>query len=99
MVELHEIDAARLAVKDGDAVRVTSRRGTAAAARGSLAEARPGVVFIPIHFAEAAANLLTIDTLDPKAKIPEFKASAVDIQIASKQEAQQLPPLPLRGRY
>lgn len=99
MVELHEIDAARLAVKDGDAVRVTSRRGTVLLRVAVSPKARPGVVFIPIHFAEAAANLLTIDTLDPKAKIPEFKACAVDIQIASKQEAQQLPPLPLRGRY
>jgi predicted molibdopterin-dependent oxidoreductase YjgC len=36
-----------------------------------------GVVFIPFHFAEAAANLLTIDALDPQAKIPEYKACAV----------------------
>ena len=99
MVELHEIDAARLAVKDGDAVRVTSRRGTVLLRAVISPKARPGVVFIPIHFAEAAANLLTIDTLDPQAKIPEFKACAVDIQIAGRQEAQQLPPLPLRGRY
>ena len=35
-----------------------------------------GVVFIPMHFAEAAANLLTIDALDPLAKIPEYKACA-----------------------
>ena len=36
-----------------------------------------GVVFIPMHFAEAAANLLTNDALDPQALIPEFRACAV----------------------
>jgi formate dehydrogenase major subunit len=37
----------------------------------------PGNVFIPFHFREAAANLLTIDALDPTAKIPEYKYCAV----------------------
>jgi len=36
-------------------------------------------VFIPWHFAEAAANLLTNDALDPQALIPEFKACAVRV--------------------
>ena len=35
--------------------------------------------FHPMHFAEAAANLLTNDVLDPQAKIPEFKACAVQV--------------------
>jgi formate dehydrogenase major subunit len=55
-----------------------------------------GVVFIPMHFAEAAANLLTIDALDPLAKIPEYKACAVRILPAGKEE---LPPTVTRGRY
>ena len=62
-------------------------------------KARPGVVFIPMHFTEAAANLLTIDALDPQAKIPEFKACAVSIEIAEVQEAAQLLELEVRGRY
>jgi predicted molibdopterin-dependent oxidoreductase YjgC len=37
------------------------------------------VVFNPFHFAEAAANLLTIDALDPHAKIPEYKACAMRV--------------------
>jgi len=98
-VEMHEIDAARLAVKTGDAVRVSSRRGSVVLRVEISPKARPGVVFIPMHFAEAAANLLTIDALDPQAKIPEFKACAVDIQIAEAEAAQQLPAIELRGRY
>jgi predicted molibdopterin-dependent oxidoreductase YjgC len=55
-----------------------------------------GVVFIPMHFAEAAANLLTIDALDPLAKIPEYKACAVRIVPADRAE---LAPNVTRGRY
>jgi formate dehydrogenase major subunit len=39
----------------------------------------PGNLFIPFHFREAAANLLTIDEIDPFGKIPEFKFCAVNI--------------------
>ena len=42
----------------------------------------PKVVFMPFHFAEAAANTLTNAALDPKSKIPEFKACAVRIEKA-----------------
>ncbi|MCS6826039.1 MAG: formate dehydrogenase subunit alpha [Caldilinea sp.] len=98
-VEIHEIDAARLAVKTGDAVRVSSRRGSVVLRVEVSPKARPGVVFIPMHFAEAAANLLTIDALDPRAKIPEYKACAVNIQIAEPEEAMQIPELEPRGRY
>ena len=42
-----------------------------------------GAVFIPFHFREAAANLLTIDELDPVGKIPEYKFCAVRVSPAS----------------
>jgi formate dehydrogenase major subunit len=45
---------------------------------------RPGTVFLPFHYREAAANLLTIDALDPHAKIPEFKFCAVRVEPASR---------------
>ena len=41
-----------------------------------------GTVFIPFHFVEAAANLLTLDRLDPRAKIPDFKVCAVRLMKA-----------------
>jgi formate dehydrogenase alpha subunit len=100
-VELHEVDAARLSVKTDDVVRVASRRGSVVLRVLVSPKTSPGVVFIPMHFAEAAANLLTIDALDPQAKIPEFKACAVNIQIAREAELAPLAgaaPM-LRGRY
>ncbi len=36
----------------------------------------------PFHFREAAANLLTIDEIDPVGKIPEFKFCAVRVEPA-----------------
>jgi formate dehydrogenase major subunit len=51
-----------------------------------------------MHFVEAAANLLTIDALDPFAKIPEFKACAVNIQVAREEDLPQAEELLVRGR-
>jgi formate dehydrogenase major subunit len=82
LVFIHPDDAASLGLADGDLTRVSSRRGTIElAARVSHREA-PGNVFIPFHFREAAANLLTLDEIDPLGKIPEFKFCAVRVERA-----------------
>jgi len=79
-VEIQPDDAATLGVTDGDLVEVRSRRGEVRA-RARLTERSPrGTVFMTFHFAEAAANLLTIDAVDPVAKIPEFKVAAVSVR-------------------
>jgi formate dehydrogenase major subunit len=75
----HE-DAARIGVSDGDFVRVSSRRGSMGLAVLLTHRETPGSCFIPFHFREAAANLLTIDEIDPFGKIPEFKFCAVRIE-------------------
>jgi formate dehydrogenase major subunit len=79
-VAIHPDDAAKLDVAEGQRVRVTSPRGSVTLrARVTLREC-PGAVFIPFHFREAAANLLTLDELDPDGKIPEFKFCAVRVE-------------------
>ena len=84
---LNPDDAARLGIADGGMARVTSRRGSIVlAVRVSHREA-PGNCFIPFHFREAAANLLTIDEIDPHGKIPEFKFCAVRIEAADEEQA------------
>ncbi len=83
-VYLHPEDAARFGLADGERARVTSRRGTIVLdTRYSYRESR-GSCFIPFHFREAAANLLTIDEIDPFGKIPEFKFCAVRIEPANE---------------
>jgi formate dehydrogenase major subunit len=80
VVEISAGDALTLGVAEGDTVRVTSRRGSVLiGVRISDRQAR-GQVFIPMHYREAAANLLTNPALDPYAKIAEFKVSAVRIE-------------------
>jgi formate dehydrogenase major subunit len=82
LVFIHPDDAAELGLADGDLARVSSRRGVIELeAKVSHREAR-GNCFIPFHFREAAANLLTIDEIDPFGKIPEFKFCAVRIEKA-----------------
>ncbi|MBI3066639.1 MAG: formate dehydrogenase subunit alpha, partial [Deltaproteobacteria bacterium] len=98
-VEINPADAARLKIEDGQAVRVSSRRGTIVLRAWVTERTTAGVVFVPMHFAEAAANLLTIDALDPLAKIPEYKACAVRIAPAKKEELARPEGKVQRGRY
>jgi formate dehydrogenase major subunit len=80
-VEAHPDDLARLRIEDGREVTVRSRRGAIRLPVRASAAVTPGSVFIPFHFREAAANVLTIDALDPFGKIPEYKFCAVRIEV------------------
>jgi formate dehydrogenase major subunit len=79
-VEINVKDAERMHINDGEMVKVTSRRGSIEIAAEVTTRVRKGIVFIPFHFAEAAANILTNDALDPTAKIPEYKVCAVKVE-------------------
>ena len=78
-VELSPADAERYGVKDGDKVRVISRRGEVEA-RVKVAEIREGVAFMPFLYEESPANRLTNDVLDPVCGIPELKVCAVRLE-------------------
>ena len=78
-VDMHPEDMERLGIRSGEQVEVSSRRGSIVLMAESSGRMLPGSVFIPFHFREAAANLLTIDELDPDGKIPEFKFCAVRV--------------------
>ncbi len=80
VAEIHPGDAMRLGIGDGDTMRVTSRRGSLLIGARLSDRQAPGQIFIPFHFREAAANLLTNPRLDPYAKIAEFKVSAVRVE-------------------
>ncbi len=79
-VEMHNDDLKKLGVNDGDKVRVSSRRGKIELKVKANNKVEKGSVFIPFHFKEAAANVLTIDALDPIAKIPELKVAACQVE-------------------
>jgi predicted molibdopterin-dependent oxidoreductase YjgC len=98
-IEINSADASLLKIEDEQAVRVSSRRGSIVLRAWVTPRTTVGVVFIPMHFAEAAANLLTIDALDPRAKIPEYKACAVRIVPAQTEELARPEAKVERGRY
>jgi predicted molibdopterin-dependent oxidoreductase YjgC len=82
-VEMSPHDAARLGLETGEWVEVSSRRG-AITVRLLVTERSPdGTVFVPFHFAEAAANILTDIRLDKRAKIPDYKVCSVRVDRAT----------------
>lgn len=79
-VEINEETARRMGIQEGDRVELTSRRGqieTSARITNIIDE---GVLFMPFHFADGAANYLTNTELDDMAKIPELKVAAVRME-------------------
>jgi formate dehydrogenase alpha subunit len=79
--EIHPEDAAQIDLKDGHAVVIKSRRGEVRT-KARIRDAVPqGTVFLAFHWREAPANILTQDhTLDPIAKIPEYKVCAIRLE-------------------
>ncbi|MHC4618980.1 MAG: formate dehydrogenase subunit alpha [Planctomycetota bacterium] len=82
-VEIHPEDAERLGVGDGDKVEVASPRGKVATLAKVTRNIEKGWLFMPFHFCEGPANMLTNDALDPIAKIPEYKVCAAAVRKAS----------------
>jgi formate dehydrogenase major subunit len=80
-------EIARLGISPGDAVRVSTRRGTVELSARQDDGIPDGVVFIPFAYVEAAANLLTNPALDPFGKIPEFKFCAARVERVEARQA------------
>ncbi len=78
-IEISSNDAERYGIYDQLHIKVSSRRGNITAKARISEKAVEGTVFIPFHFAENAANVLTNAALDPIAKIPEYKVCAVNL--------------------
>jgi len=83
LASINPDDAETLGVKDGDKVKMTSRRGEIEIQALVTDEVEPGVVYVPMHFAECAANVLTDAKLDPVSKIPGYKVCGVRMEKAS----------------
>ncbi len=97
-VELHPKDAERLAIASGDWVEVVSRRGSITARALVTGRSPRGLIFVPFHFAEAAANVLTDNRLDARAKIPDYKVCAVRLAKTAPPEGRPGTDVPLIGR-
>jgi formate dehydrogenase alpha subunit len=76
-IDIHPDDALKLGIVDGDLVTVASERGKIEAPVNITDKTSPGLAFMAFHWKESPVNMLTNSALDPVAKIPEFKVSAV----------------------
>ena len=76
-MEINPADARRLHLQPGEEVKASTRRGTIMVKALVTERVKPGVVFIPLHYMENAANRLTNAALDPLTKTPEYKVCAV----------------------
>jgi formate dehydrogenase alpha subunit len=81
-VEINPEDARPLGIRNGQLVMVETRRGSISLEALVTEDVPQGNIFVPFHFCEAPANLLTAQALDPQSKIPEFKLSAARIRRA-----------------
>ena len=80
-VDVHPNDAERYGIEDGQEIRLESRRGEITVEAHVTEDIKEGSVWTTPHFAAASANRLTNDVLDERAKIPEYKAAAAEIEV------------------
>lgn len=80
-VEINTKDAQKRKIRNGQLVTVCTRRGEININADVSDKVPEGTIFIPFHFAECAANKLTINALDPQAKIPEYKVCSAKVLV------------------
>ena len=88
-VDIHPTDALKLGIVDGDMLAIASKRGKIETPVRITDETSPGLAFMAFHWHESPVNTLTNDALDPVAKIPEFKVTAIRAVLAVLDRAAQ----------
>ncbi len=85
-VDIHPADAADRDIEDDDYVTLRSRRGEIVLEANVTEDIKEGSIWTTPHFADARANTLTNNVLDPLAKIPEYKAAAAEVERVERAE-------------
>lgn len=80
-VEVNPDDADKAGVSDKDLVTLTTRRGSIEARARVTDDVPSGLLFVPFHFADSCANVLTNPALDPGCKCAETKVCAVKMEV------------------
>ncbi len=79
-IEINFKDADRLGIKNGERIKVSSRRGVIDATARVGRKVSQGETWMPFHFPDSPVNSLTNAALDDFARIPEYKVCAVNIE-------------------
>ena len=85
-IEINTEDAARIGIENGEKVRVSSRRGTIISTARVSEKVSPKETWMPFHFPDGNANVLTNAALDKYARIPEYKVCAIKVEKLSEEE-------------
>lgn len=85
-IEMNVEDAARLGIENGEKVRVSSRRGSIISTARVGDKVSPKETWMPFHFPDGNANVLTNAALDKYARIPEYKVCAIKVEKLSVDE-------------
>jgi predicted molibdopterin-dependent oxidoreductase YjgC len=83
-IQINQEDADLLDLSEGDILRVSSRRGSVEGKAKITDRVPAGMVFLPFHFSEASANILTSAVTDPDSDTPAYKISAVSLEKVSE---------------
>ena len=78
--EINPEDAEKAGIEDGDAIRVSSRRGSVECCAKLTERVPQGLVFMTFHFSESSGNMLTISACDPVTQTPELKICSITIE-------------------
>lgn len=79
-IEVNTEDAARLGIENGELISVSSRRGKIETTARVSDKVSPGETWMPFHFPDGYANILTNGALDDFARIPEYKVCAIRME-------------------
>ncbi|HMP55263.1 MAG TPA: molybdopterin dinucleotide binding domain-containing protein, partial [Novosphingobium sp.] len=79
LLEVHPLDAENRGIKDGDWVRLASRKGETTLRAHVTDRVAPGVVYTTFHHPETQANVVTTDYSDWATNCPEYKVTAVQV--------------------
>jgi formate dehydrogenase major subunit len=79
-LEISPADAARLNVRQGEIVRVSSKRGEVLTRADLTERVKQGAVYMTYQWWIGACNELTISRLDPASRTPEYKYCACKVE-------------------
>lgn len=89
VLEIHPSDAELRGIREGDWLGISSRVGHTVL-RAQLSERMlPGVVYTTFHHPGSGANVVTTDNSDWATNCPEYKVTAVQVEVVSQPSAWQ----------
>ena len=89
VLEIHPHDAEDRGIRDGDLVRLASRKGEVALHARVTERVAPGVVYTTFHHPDTGTNVVTTEISDWATECPEYKVTAVEVALTNRRSEWQ----------